>query len=840
MNNSFTARMKAFLPSLSVLCLLFLITLGKAQATTTVFSTDSSWRVTNTFLPSWNLPPYVLTPAWLVPGGGKIDCNQVGVVGANKIWYPSNAAYQTSYFRKKFSIPNTCELKNVTIDIAADDNYVVYINGITLGTGGATAKTFSIPITLLKCDNVIAVQARDLNKNCWWMAAKITINTTPITISASSNSPVTNSICVGQTLNLFAGSLAGATYSWIGPGGFTSNSQNPVKPNVSLADSGIYTVIINVGKCCRFVSTVHVGVKNCTDCLDLFSKEVFCKNGLYYLTVCIKNNSSHVANSINLISSTAGVSYTPNILSPSGGLLPGQTYCTTVQISGSGATNGALVCLKAMLLEIKNCQPVWFCTSKEDLCVTLPNCQIPPPCNWTAVVKDSILTICRGTSATLLASTSPVVAATYLWTSSPTSTIVNGNTAMPTVTPSSSPTVYTVTISSINPDGTICKKKATVTVFLKDCPSIPCDSVKVSFNPNNVTICLGDSVQLNPITNPTTGLTYLWIPSTGLSSATIKNPWAKPTVTTTYNLIVSVPGTNCKKDASMTVTVKQCNPNTLCDWRAAVKDTVLYICKGTSATLLASTIPAVGGASYVWTSSPASTIVGGNTPNPTVTPSASPTIYTVTITTGSTTTGQLCVKTATVKVFWKDCTPVVNCDSLSVGFSSANINLCLGDSVQLNPITNPVSGLSYEWIPPTGLSNAAIKNPWAKPTVTTTYFVVAGIPSTNCKKKTSITVTVNQCPLVPNSQRKASQEEAMNDIIIAPNPTHSIISVQIPDSMNWEKATLINAQGIILNEQERVNEAKIIKFDVQTQPSGMYIIRVKTDKGFVNKKVMKE
>jgi Secretion system C-terminal sorting domain len=60
------------------------------------------------------------------------------------------------------------------------------------------------------------------------------------------------------------------------------------------------------------------------------------------------------------------------------------------------------------------------------------------------------------------------------------------------------------------------------------------------------------------------------------------------------------------------------------------------------------------------------------------------------------------------------------------------------------------------------------------------------------------------------------------------------------DSMNWEKATLINAQGIILNEQERMDEAKSVKFDVQTQPSGMYIVRVKTDKGFVNKKVIKE
>jgi hypothetical protein len=57
------------------------------------------------------------------------------------------------------------------------------------------------------------------------------------------------------------------------------------------------------------------------------------------------------------------------------------------------------------------------------------------------------------------------------------------------------------------------------------------------------------------------------------------------------------------------------------------------------------------------------------------------------------------------------------------------------------------------------------------------------------------------------------------------------------DSINWEKATLINTQNIVLNEQERMDEAKSMKFDVQSQPSEMHIVRVKTDKGFANKKV---
>ena len=838
MNYKFTIKTKAFLPSFILPFLFFFLSLVQIKAVTTTFATDSSWQVTSTNFANWNTLSFVPNASWITPGGGNVSCGvvQTGVVGVPKIWYPATNSLRTCYFRKSFSINQLCEVKSITVDIAAADNYILYVNGIAIASGNATAKTVNIPIQVLQCDNVIAVLARDTDAKCWWMSAKVTINTTAFAFSAASNSLSSNPICDGQTLNLTSTGLAGATYAWTGPNGFTSNQQNPTTTNVSMSDTGDYTVVVKIGKCCRYVAKTKVSIKNCKECLDLSIKDIVCKNGVYSATICIKNNSSNTATNINLISSTSGVTYLPNTFTPPGGLLSGQTYCKNVIISGAGS--GAIICLRAMLFQIKDCKQTWFCGSQEDFCVQLPECI--KPCAWAAVVKDSILTVCRGTSVMLSASALPSVAgASYVWYSTPASTIVNGNTATPIVTPSANPTIYTVTVTTVNPDGTLCKKKANVTVYLKDCPSISCDSVKVSFVPNSITICLGDSVLLNPIVNPLTGLTYLWTPATGLSNATIKNPWAKPLVTTTYNLIVSVLGTTCKKEASLTVVVKSCT-TTPCDWRAMVKDTTLAICKGTSTMLSAYTTPAVGGATYNWTSSPASTIVNGNTASPTVTPLLSPTIYTVTITTGSTTT-QICTKTATVKVFWKDCPPQIPCDSVKVGFASTNINLCLGDSVLLNPITNPVSGLSYEWVPPTSLSNAFIKNPWAKPTVTTTYFVVAGIPNTDCKKKASITVTVIQCTPVPNGQRKAAEEEESSDeITISPNPTHSVISVQIPDSFNWKSASLINSSGVILNELERIDNAKSAKFDVQYRPSGMYIISVKTDKGFVSKKVMKE
>ncbi len=57
-------------------------------------------------------------------------------------------------------------------------------------------------------------------------------------VFASNNGP----LCVGATLNLTATPIAGATYTWTGPNGFTATGQNVSRPNVTTADAGVYTV----------------------------------------------------------------------------------------------------------------------------------------------------------------------------------------------------------------------------------------------------------------------------------------------------------------------------------------------------------------------------------------------------------------------------------------------------------------------------------------------------------------------------------------------------------------------------------------------------------------------
>ena len=60
--------------------------------------------------------------------------------------------------------------------------------------------------------------------------------------------PVSNNgpLCVGESLQLEASFVVNATYYWSGPAGFLSTQQNPVIPNVTIANAGDYTCVITV------------------------------------------------------------------------------------------------------------------------------------------------------------------------------------------------------------------------------------------------------------------------------------------------------------------------------------------------------------------------------------------------------------------------------------------------------------------------------------------------------------------------------------------------------------------------------------------------------------------
>jgi len=72
----------------------------------------------------------------------------------------------------------------------------------------------------------------------------LTVNPTP-TASAASNSPV----CVGAMIELEGTTDVGTIFSWTGPGGYTSSSEDPDIPSAVLANAGTYVFTATLGTC---------------------------------------------------------------------------------------------------------------------------------------------------------------------------------------------------------------------------------------------------------------------------------------------------------------------------------------------------------------------------------------------------------------------------------------------------------------------------------------------------------------------------------------------------------------------------------------------------------------
>lgn len=78
--------------------------------------------------------------------------------------------------------------------------------------------------------------------------ATVTVNPMPVP-TATNNGP----ICTGGIINL--NSTGGGTYSWTGPGGFSSTSQNPSINPAALGHAGTYVVTVNLAGCVASAST---------------------------------------------------------------------------------------------------------------------------------------------------------------------------------------------------------------------------------------------------------------------------------------------------------------------------------------------------------------------------------------------------------------------------------------------------------------------------------------------------------------------------------------------------------------------------------------------------------
>lgn len=185
---------------------------------------------------------------------------------------------------------------------------------------------------------------------------------------------------------------------------------------------------------------------------------------------------------------------------------------------------------------------------------------------------------------------------TYEWYELPANTLI-GTTATLTLSPSGTIDYYVKAIDNG------CFDYDTVSVIERPVPVVDAGM--------DTAICSGESITMNA----TGGASYLWVPSTGLSSDSSASPVASPNSTTSYTVLFT-DANGCQNTDNVTVTV---NPTPQAN---AGQD--VSICYGTTTQLNAS-----GGDTYVW--SPSADLSDPNIANP-VSSTLATTVYTVMVT----------------------------------------------------------------------------------------------------------------------------------------------------------------------------------------------------------------
>lgn len=273
----------------------------------------------------------------------------------------------------------------------------------------------------------------------------------------------------------------------------------------------------------------------------------------------------------------------------------------------------------------------------------------------TLAFRDTL--ICVPDAIQLLASGT----GNFSWT--PLIGIINPNTATPTVNP------ITTTFYHVQLDQLGCKNNDSVRVRVVN-------FVTLNAFADDDTICLTDAVQLHAVSD---GLQFLWDPAATLNDPTILNPIATPTaVSTPYHVVARIGSCTTEK----WVTIKAV-PYPFAD--AGPDDTICY---NKPAFLHGSH----NGGTFNWT--PSGSLLNSNTLDPVAFP-ATTTQYIFSVI-----GNQGCAKPKRDSI-------LITVLPKIIPYAGNDTMVIIGQPLQLNA----GGGVSYQWIPSTGLNNAFIKNP---------------------------------------------------------------------------------------------------------------------------------
>ncbi|MBQ3749800.1 MAG: putative Ig domain-containing protein [Bacteroidales bacterium] len=665
-------------------------------------------------------------------------------------------------------------------------NYYFYRNNMTAADAGvytvtATATSGVCTVTDIKSANV-----------------------TVLSPSITLEDLTAQTVCSGTTLSLSAtpsGTPSGTvTYSWSGPGNFTSTLQNPQISNVTSANAGRYyvTATATEGSCTatsvksviNTVNTVSVGT------INLSNQEV---------TICKEQGRATLSVSCSGGSGTRTYAWSPadglSTTSESTTYASPQTTTTyTVTITATNTVNDVV------------------CTASETREFTVA-------VNAPAVTLGDITaqSVCAGTTLNLSASPSGTTTGTvtYSWSGPNSFTSTLQNPQITNVTSANAGTYHvtatatnlvngvscTATSSKIanvqvkelpyitepeNKNQTVCAGRAissitfshgtgtmsvsnlpaglnfnstiglisgtptqsgTYTVTLtNDCGTVTASGTITVNAPSvtleniaNQTVCAGSALNLSatPTSTPVGTVTYAWTGPNGFTSN--EQNIHIDNVTTNHAGNYSVTATATV--GSCTVTSTKSSSITINNPSVTLQDIASQtLCAGENLHLTAATTGStVGTVSYAW-SGPAGFTESGKDIYRNYMTSAYAGTYTVTATATRNVYDVICTATDTKSVQVTVNAPVAG--TLNV---IGNTTICAGNSTTLTAsVTGNTGTMSYAWSPATGLDATSGAQVTANPTATTTYTVTATATVGTCTTSTTkqVTVTVNQIPTV--------------------------------------------------------------------------------------------